>query len=394
MRNGLRIGRIFGINIRVDWSWLIIFLLIVWNLSAAFDDYHPDWLPGTQWTISIVAALLFFVSLLAHEMSHSLVARARGVPVRSITLFLFGGVSNIERDPDSPKSEFLIAVVGPITSFVIGIALLLTANAIAEPLSDTISDPETTFEQLSPAAMLLMWLGSVNLLLAVFNLIPGFPLDGGRLLRSTIWSFTGDIRRATRWASWIGQAIALLFIFMGISMAFGTRIPFFGTGLISGLWLAFIGWFLHSAAIRSYQQVVIQDIFEDVPVSRMMRPNPPTVPSHISVSTMIHDAIMKSDDYAFPVLEDNQLVGLVTLEDVRSVPRDTWNDTTIRDIMTPFNQLVITTENEEATDAWQKLLRQDVRQLPVVRGKTLAGLLRRSDIIRWLQFHSELGNIG
>jgi Zn-dependent protease/CBS domain-containing protein len=394
MRNGIRIGRIFGINIRIDWSWLIIFLLIVWNLSAAFNDYHSDWLPGTQWAIAIIAAILFFVSLLAHEMAHSLVARARGVPVRSITLFLFGGVSNIERDPDSPESEFLITVVGPITSFVIGIVLLLTASVIAEPLGDTISDPEAVFGRLSPLAMLLMWLGSINLLLAIFNLIPGFPLDGGRLLRSTIWSVTGDLRQATRWASWIGQTIAFLFIFMGISMAFGTQIPLFGTGFISGLWLAFIGWFLHSAAIRSYQQVVIQDVLEDVPVSRMMRPNPPTVPSHISVSDMIHDSIMRSDDHAFPVLENNQLVGLVTLEDVRSVPRDQWDDTTIREIMTPFSQLIITTENEDATDAWQKLLRKDVRQLPVVRGNTLAGLLRRSDIIRWLQFHSELGSVG
>lgn len=390
---GIRVGRILGINIRIDWSWLIIFLLITWNLSAAFGDYHADWSSGAQWAIAVVAAGLFFVSLLAHEIAHSLMARARGVPVRSITLFLFGGVSNIERDPESPESEFLITIVGPATSFLIGIVLLLIAGVVAEPLGDTVSDPEAAFEQLSPLTTLLMWLGSINLLLAVFNLIPGFPLDGGRILRSIIWSITGDLRRASRWASWVGQTIAFIFIFMGISMAFGAEIPFFGTGLVSGLWLAFIGWFLHSAAIRSYQHVVIQDVLEDVPVSRMMRSNPPTVQAHLPVSSMIYDSVMQNDDYAFPVIEGTQLVGLVTLDDVRSVPREKWDSTTVRQIMTPYANLITTTADEDATDAWQKLLRRDVRQLPVVQGGQLAGLLRRRDIIRWLQFHSELGSV-
>lgn len=393
MRKGLRIGRLLGINIRVDWSWLIIFLLIVWNLSTAFGDYHEDWSPGAQWGLAVIAALLFFVSLLAHEMAHSLMARARGVPVRSITLFLFGGVSNIERDPDSPKSEFLITVVGPITSFVIGAVLLVIANIIAEPLQDATSDAEVVFESLSPVATLLVWLGSINVLLGVFNMIPGFPLDGGRLLRSTIWAFTDDLRQATRWASRVGQTIAFIFIFLGISMAFGARVPFFGTGLIGGLWLAFIGWFLHSAAVQSYQQVVIQDVLEDVPVSRMMRTDPPTVQAGVSVSDMVHNHVMKSDDYAFPVMEDNQVVGLVTLDDVRSVERDDWESMTVREIMTPFSELVTTTSEEDATDAWHKLMQRDVRQLPVVQGRELAGVLRRRDIARWLQFHSELGRV-
>ncbi|NDJ78740.1 MAG: CBS domain-containing protein [Chloroflexi bacterium] len=392
MHRGIRLGRIFGINIRVDWSWLIIFLLITWNLSAAFNEYQPDWSWGAQWGLAILASGLFFASLLAHEMAHSLMARARGVPVRSITLFLFGGVSNIERDPDSPQSEFLITIVGPLTSFAIGIVLLLAGSVIAEPLRDTVSDPEAAFESLGPLTMLLLWLGSINMLLGAFNLIPGFPLDGGRLLRSTIWAATGNLRQATRWASWTGQGIAFLFIFLGISMAFGAKIPFFGTGLVGGLWLAFIGWFLNSAAVQSYQQIVVQDILEDVPVARMMRSNPPTVAAAISVSEMVHDHVMKRDDYAFPVMEGRQLVGLATLDDVRAVPREQWSDTLVRQIMTPFNELVTTTTDEDATDAWQKLVRRDVRQLPVVHGQELAGLLRRRDIVRWLQFHSELGS--
>jgi Zn-dependent protease/predicted transcriptional regulator len=392
MRNGLHIGRIFGINIRIDWSWLIILLLITWNLSAAFSDYHANWLPAARWGLAIVAALLFFASLLAHELAHSLVARARGVPVRNITLFLFGGVSNIEHDPDSPAAEFLITIVGPLTSFIVGVVMLFLGSLIAGPLRDTVSNPQAAFERLGPVPLLLMWLGSINVLLGVFNLIPGFPLDGGRILRSILWSITGNLRRATQWASWTGQTIAFLFMFLGISMVFGTRVPFFGSGLIGGLWLAFIGWFLYAAAVQSYRQIVIQDILENVPVTRMMRPNPPTVLANYSVSHMVHESVMKGDDYAFPVMEDNQLIGLVTLDDVRSVPRDEWDTTTVRQIMTPYNKLAITTTDEEASDAWQKLLERDVRQLPVLRGHELAGLLRRRDIIRWLQLHSELGH--
>jgi Zn-dependent protease/CBS domain-containing protein len=391
MRNGIRIGRILGINIRIDWSWLIILLLITWNLAAVFGDYHANWLPSARWGLAILAALLFFASLLAHELAHSLVARHRGVPVRNITLFLFGGVSNIERDPDSPQAEFLITIVGPLTSLLVGAVMLVIGSIIAGSTGSTVSNPQEAFQQLGPVPLLLMWLGSINILLGVFNLIPGFPLDGGRILRSILWSITGDLRRATQWASWAGQTVAFLFMFLGISMVFGTSIPFFGSGLIGGLWLAFIGWFLHSAAVQSYQQVVIQDVLQDVPVARMMRPNPPTVAAHLSVSDMIHDSVMRGDDYAFPVLENNQLVGLVTLDDVRSVPHDKWETTTVSQIMTPYDRLVTTTTDEDATDAWQKLLERDVRQLPVLQGQELAGLLRRRDIIRWLQFHSQLG---
>jgi Zn-dependent protease len=390
MRSGIRLGRVLGINIRIDWSWLIILLLITWNLSAAFGQYHANWLPGARWGLAVVAALLFFLSLLAHEMAHSLVARARGVPVRSITLFLFGGVSNIEHDPDSPKSEFLITIVGPLTSFVIGVVLLVLGSIMAAPFSSAVSNPQAAFERLGPLALIVMWLGSINLLLGVFNLIPGFPLDGGRILRSILWSITGDLRRATQWASWAGQTVAFLFMFLGISMVFGTRVPFFGSGLIGGLWLAFIGWFLYAAAVQSYRQVVIQHVLEDVPVASMMRPDPPTVYAGLLVSDMMHEAVMRSDDSAFPVLENGQLIGLVTLDDVRSVPRDQWDHTTVRQIMTPYDRLITTTTDEDATDAWQKLLSQDVRQLPVLRGRELAGLLRRRDIIRWLQFHSDL----
>jgi len=389
MNSGVSIGQVFGINIRIDWSWLFIFFLIAFNLGTAFSAMHPGWGVGLAWGAAIIAALLFFVSVLIHELAHSLVARSQGIPVRSITLFLFGGVSNIQREPPSPRAEFLITIVGPITSLVLGFLLTWLAGVSARPF-DTMTGSEAAIAQLNPVTTILLWLGSVNILLGIFNLIPGFPLDGGRVLRSILWAITGNLRRATRWATWVGQFIAWLFILGGILMAFGADIPFFGSGFINGLWLAFIGWFLNSAAIQSYQQVVIQDVLHDVPVSRIMRSNPPTVPSNISVSTLVHDHVMGTDDHAFPVVDGDQLVGMVTIDDVRSVPRDRWDQTTVREIMTPANELATTTPEEESSDALSKLTGRDVGQLPVVHDGHLAGVLRRRDIIRWLQLHSDM----
>jgi Zn-dependent protease len=393
MRSGFRIGRIFGINIRIDWSWLFIVFLVSWNLSTVFGQSHPDWTTGKRWGIAIIAALLFFASVLAHELAHSLVAKARGVPVRSITLFMFGGVSNIQRDPDSPRDEFLMAILGPITSLVIGGLLVWIAGLSAGPLGAAMAEPTETIGRLNALSTLLLWLGSVNVIVGIFNLIPGFPLDGGRVLRSILWAATDNLRRATYWASLVGHGIAWLMIGSGIAMAFGIRIPFFGTGFVNGLWLAFIGWFLHSASAQSYQKIVVQDILEGVPVSRMMRSDPPTCSADCSVSRLVHEHIMKTDDQSFPVVEDGRFVGLVALEDIRAVSREAWDTTTVREIMTPIDQLVVVTPDEDAAEALNKLTQRDVRQLPVVRDGALTGLLRRRDIIKWLQLESEL-NIG
>jgi Zn-dependent protease len=393
MTGGVRIGRIFGIAIHIDWSWLLIVLLITWNLSTAFGQLHPEWGIGLRWGVALSAALLFFASVLAHELAHSLTARAQGMPVHSITLFMFGGVSNIQRHPPSPSAEFVMSIVGPLTSIALGVIFALLAGLSAGGSLLGIArgtDAGAAVAQLSPLSTLLLWLGPVNILVGIFNMIPGFPLDGGRVLRSILWAVTDDLRRATRWASWIGQAIAWLMITAGIAMVFGVRIPFFGEGLINGLWLAFIGWFLNSASAESYRQVVVQDVLEGVPVSRIMRSSPPTVPSTSTISNLIYDHVMGTDDHAFPVMDNGRLLGLVTLDDVRQVARDAWDTTTIREIMTPAQELVVATPQEDAADALNKLQERDVRQLPVLRNDELVGLLRRRDLIRWLQFHSDL----
>jgi Zn-dependent protease/predicted transcriptional regulator len=389
---GFSIGRIFGIDIRIDWSWLFIFVLVTWNLAVVFGQVHTNWATWLTWGIAVVAALLFFASVLAHELAHSLVARAQGVPVRSITLFLFGGVSSIERDPSSARNEFVMAFVGPLTSIVVGIVLLLIAGAGAGSISANVTDPTQALAQLSPLTTLLMWLGSVNVFVGLFNLVPGFPLDGGRVVRSILWAVTDNLRNATRWASALGQLIAWLMIVAGIAMVFGVQIPFFGTGL-GGLWLAFIGWFLNSASAQSYRQLVVHDILDGVAVSRMMRTAPPTVPPDCSVSSLVHEHIMGHDDHAFPVTEDGRLIGLVTLEDVRHTSREAWEMTTVREIMTPADKLVVVSPEADAAEALTKLTERDVGQLPVTRDHQLLGLLRRQDLVNWLQLHAEL-NVG
>lgn len=391
MRGGFRLGKIFGINIDIDWSWILIFLLVTWNLAGGvFPSLHPEWGPALNWGTGIVASLLFFASVLAHELAHSLVALARGLPVRRITLFIFGGVANIEKEPPSPGTEFLMAIVGPITSIALGLLFLFLGGALGAGSQADLQNPARMLAGLGPLETLLLWLGPINIILGLFNLIPGFPLDGGRVLRSILWAATDNLRKATRWASWVGQATAWLFIIAGIAMVFGAQVPFFGTGLISGLWLAFIGWFLNNAAVQSYQQVVVADVLEGVPVSRLMRSDAPIVAPGIPISQLVDEYIMGTDERAFPVLDGDRLVGLVCLEDVRKVPRADWDTTLVSQIMMPAAQLDTITPREDASDALGKLARRDVRQMPVVQDGRLVGMLRRRDIMRWLHLQSEL----
>lgn len=389
MRNGLRVGRIFGINIEIDWSWVLIFILVSWNLSIAFSASHREWGTGMRWTLAITAALIFFISVLAHELAHSLMARYRGVPVKSITLFLFGGVSNIQREPPSPMAEFLITIVGPLTSFIIGIFFLAMGTVTASGRTFFVTDPAATLSQFSPLTTLLLWLGSVNIMVGIFNLIPGFPLDGGRVLRSILWAITGNLRRATRWASFVGQGIAWLMILAGIAMFFDFELPVLGSGFASGIWLVFIGWFLNSAAVQSYRQLVLQDILEDVEVGRLMRSNPVTVAPDISVDRLVNEHFLGSGNDAFPVDSIDGIIGMVTLDDARKLAREEWQDKSVADIMTPLAQLSVLGPYDDASEALNILRTSEVKQLLVMRGRELLGIIDQRDLIRWLQIQSE-----
>jgi Zn-dependent protease/CBS domain-containing protein len=379
---GIPIGELFGIQIRIDPSWFFIFLLVTWSLASSFSQWHPAWGLTLQIATALAASLLFFASVLAHELAHSLVARSRGLPVRRITLFLFGGVSNLEREPSAPGTEFLMAVVGPLTSILLGFLFLILGSPGAMRIA--VTDPIGALSGLGPISTLLLWLGPVNIILGLFNLIPAFPLDGGRILRSALWSATKDLRRATRSAARVSHVFAWLFIVTGVAMIFGARVPVFGTGLLSGLWIVLIGWFLNGAAAASYRQQMIEDLLEDVPVARLMRSDLRTLPPRTTVAELVYDAMLGTDQHAFPVVEGGRLEGLVCPEDVRKVPRDRWETATVKEIMTPRERLAAVGLHDEAVAALRAMTQRDVSQVPVVEGERFAGLLRRRDIVRWL----------
>ncbi|HEV8486164.1 MAG TPA: site-2 protease family protein [Blastocatellia bacterium] len=391
MTNGLKIGRILDIDVRIHWSWTLVFLLATWNLAAGvFPEWHPDWPAGLDWTIAVIAALLFFVSVLAHEFAHALVARARGLPVRRITLFLLGGVAMIDGEATSPGTEFVIAMVGPLTSIGLGI-VFLALGMLGAGLDQTfVHDPVRVFGQLGPVSTLLVWLGPVNLLVGFFNLLPAFPLDGGRIMRSLLWGATKSLRKSTQWAAGVGRFVAWLFVLCGIAMIFGVPVPLFGAGLLGGMWLMFIGWFLSRTAQANYHEVRTRELLDDVPVYRLMRLDVPAVSPELPVNALVHDWIQGTDELTFPVIDKGQMVGVVALEDVHKVKRDSWETTVVGEIMTPTQDLAVVAPREPLGQALDKLSRGDLRQLPVVERGRLIGILRRVDVVKWLRLKSRL----
>ena len=393
--NGLHLAHIAGIDVRVDWSLLIVFLLIVSSLAMGlFPAWHPDWGSGLAWLTAIAAALLFFGSVLAHELSHALMGRRQGIAVRRITLFVFGGMAHMEHEPHRWRAELWMAIVGPFTSLVIGSVCLLIVELWIDP-ADLVSSPDGATVQallarLPPLPTLLLWLGQVNIVLALFNLVPGFPLDGGRVLRAVLWGVTGDMRRATRWASAAGQAFAWVLIIAGFSMMLGVRIPVLGTGFASGVWIAFIGWFLNNAALVSYRQLLTREALQDVPVSRLMMTRFASVTPDLSVEALVEEHVVRTGQRAFPVERNGRLAGIVCLRDIQQLPRQQRATSTVADIMTPAERIAIVHPEDDALDALETLARRNVNQLPVVEADgTLRGLLRREDVLRWLALHRD-----
>ncbi len=389
-RGGLRVGSIAGIDIMVDVSLVIIFFLITFSLATAiFPAWHPDWSASLSWSTAVGAAVLFFASVLAHELSHALVARAYGVTVWRITLFMFGGIAQMEREPPSWRAELSIAIVGPFTSLILGIVFPVLADLISGgPIEIDPNNPQTALATLGPVASLLLWLGPVNVLLAVFNLVPGFPLDGGRVLRAIMWALTRDVRLATRWASIGGQVVAWLLMSTGFVMILGLRVPFFGGGFINGLWITFIGWYLNNAALVSYQELVIRGALEHVPVRSIMQTRFMRVDPQLSVSMLIDEYVMASGQRAFPVEADGRFLGIVSLHDLQKCTAANRNSARVGDIMTPLAKLTVVAPGQEALEALATIGRLELSQLPVVQEEKLLGLLRREDILKWLSLHA------
>ena len=385
MRNGIKLGKLFGIQVTLDLSWIVVFLLVSWNLTMVFATWHPGWPVLESLVLAVVAALLFFGSVLAHELAHSLVARSFGIAVSEIRLFLFGGVSNLADEPPSPGAELATTIVGPVTSIGFGVVMLLLGSLFASSINT--ESVQAALSSQGPLATLLLWLGAINIGVGIFNLIPGFPLDGGRILRAVLWSITRDMRKATLWASGVGQATGWVFVALGVGMFFGMRLPFFGEGPVSGLWLAFIGWFLASAARSSYQGVFLHEALDGVLVRQLMRRVDHTLTPEMWLGDAIENWFMRAPADAYLITRDGDLLGLLASGDVRKIPRDEWGKKHVVDVMTPFERLSITTPEEPATTALAKLAALNVEQLPVVQGGTrhVIGLLDRRDVARWLE---------
>lgn len=376
MQAHVKLGRIFGVEIGFHYSWLIIALLIVLSLVAQFTATNPQWSTGTVWVLAIITALLFFASIVVHEMSHALMAKARGLPIRSIVLFALGGMAKIEKEAADPTTEFWIGIVGPITSAVIGYACLWLAAALGWS-AEILETPSTPF------MAALVWLGYINILLALFNMIPGFPLDGGRVLRAIIWWITGNADRATRIASRIGQIVAIGFIVIGI-------LRFFGGAGIGGLWLAFIGWFLLEAARASYQQVEIAAGLRGVRVADVMANDCPVVDAHINLQSFADEHLLRTGRRCFIVERDGKLAGLITPGDIKTIDRSLWSTTAIGEIMRPLDKLQTITADSSASEALEQMGRNDLNQLPVVGNGRIEGVISRGNILQFLQTRAEL----
>jgi Zn-dependent protease/predicted transcriptional regulator len=377
MKSQIKLGTIFGVELGLHYSWIVIALLITFSLAAQFHAVNRNWPETVVWATAILTGLLFFACLFAHELSHALVARARGLPIHKITLFLLGGVAQMEKDAADPKTEFWMAIVGPTTSAVLGIILLEFAR-IAGWAAGT--------HPLTPGTALLVWLGYINLLLAAFNMIPGFPLDGGRVLRAILWWIMGSVERSTRAAARVGQIIAVLFI------AYGVFRFFEGAGL-GGLWLAFIGWFLLQASSATYLQVKTGSLLRDLHIKDLMSTNFEVVSPNMSVQEFVNERLMRTGKRCFLVMENGQMLGMVTSNEIRKVNPSLWQFKQVGDVMRPDSQIHFVRPDMPAMEALEIMSREDVHQLPVLSNGHVEGVVTRAHVLEILKSRSELSDI-
>jgi len=372
--SGIRIGRILGIPIYLHPSWFIIFALITVSLATQFANQHPRWSQAQHWSLGVLTSLLFFGSVLFHELSHSVVALHYRIPVVSITLFVFGGVARIGREPSRARQEFNIAVAGPVSSYMLAAGFWLLGHAF--PSSEMLT-------------ALAGWLAQINAWLATFNLAPGFPLDGGRILRAVVWGRTGDYTRATRAASRGGQLLAYVMIVAGIWQSLTSN-------LVGGLWLAFIGWFLLTAAQESYAQVAIRGALEGLRAADIMSRELPAVGRATSLEDYVHE-MLRTGRRCQLVMEDGELQGLMTVHALNRVPREDWAVTSVQAAMVPRAQIRLAAPEEPVLALLERMQSEDINQMPVVADSgspgagRVVGIVTRDSILRVIRTRTEMG---
>ncbi len=360
----IRLGKIFGIPVGVDYSWFLVLILFTWTFAVGyFPAEFTNWSTTQYWVVGAITALMLFGSVLLHELGHSLVALRYKIPVRNITLFIFGGISQISEEPVSALSEFWITFAGPVVSFVLaGVFALLT------PLT----------AGYAPLYAIVKYLAYINLILGAFNLIPGFPLDGGGVLMSIVWAVTHNRHRALLVASWVGSFIAYLFIVYGVFQLFGGN-------LVNGLWIAFIGWFLVSASRGQIQQERVKSSLAGHKVSEVMSQAYTIVQSNTTLQSLMDDHILASSRRSYIVEKGEQVVGLLTLHHLRDIPKERWLTTTVEQVMIPCEKWKDLSLDTELWDAMEEMDRDGVNQLPVMTGEHIEGMLSREDIISFLR---------
>ncbi|MBA7626087.1 putative zinc metalloprotease Rip3 [subsurface metagenome] len=373
MGGAFSLGRIFGIQFRIHYSWFIIFVLITGSLSWQYFPYtYPEWSAPTYWLTGIATSLLFFASVVAHELAHSLVARANDIPVKSITLFLFGGVAHMTREASRHGAELRMALAGPVASLVIG-GLFFGLHLLLQSVNE-------------PVAALTFWLARINVVLALFNLIPGFPLDGGRVFRSLLWRFSGNYQRATRIAFEVGRGVGYLFVAGGVILMFLSRENWF-----NGLWLAFIGIFLAYMATASYRQTQWQAALMGVKVADVMTTTCPVISPYVTISRVVQDYIFVGGHQCFMVTDGGELQGILTLRNIKSVDQKTWDTTAVGDVMTPAERLKVVRMDEEVLSVIERMEEYGISQMPVESEGRVIGLVTRDDVLRLLYTRSRLG---
>jgi Zn-dependent protease/CBS domain-containing protein len=367
-----RLFKLFGFEVGVDLSWILIAVLIAWSLSTGFFPFqYKNLSTQTYWVMGIIGAAGLFFSIIAHEFCHSLVARKSGMPMKGITLFIFGGVAEMGEEPPSAKAEFLIAVVGPLSSIAIA-AIFYGINQVGAASG------------WSPAINgVVGYLAMINGLLAVFNLVPAFPLDGGRILRSALWGWKGNLRWATRISSTIGSGFGIFLIIMGF-------VRILSGNFIGGMWLGLIGLFIQNAAKMSYQQLITRRALEGEPLKRFMKTDPVTVPDSITVDQLVEDYIYRYHFKMFPVVNSHKLVGCITTKEVKEIPREDWNRKTVGEVVNRCSGENTIEPDADAIKALSAMRRHNASRLMVVEGDRLVGVIALKDMLEFLNLKVEL----
>ena len=363
--------RLFGFEVRLDLTWFLLAFLVTWSLAQGLFPYlTPGLAEATYWWMGVAGAAGLLFSIVFHELSHALVARRYDLPIHGITLFIFGGVAEMQQEPQTAKSEFYMALAGPIASFLLAFVFYQIYLATAAETPTAVS-------------AIMYYLGFINLILAVFNLVPGFPLDGGRMLRAALWGWKGDFRWATRVAAAIGSGFGLALVFLGV-FAFVTG------NFIGGMWWFLIGLFLRAAAGMSYQQLLVRDAIRGEPVRRFMNPNPITVPPGVSVRSLVENYIYRYHYKMYPVVDGGRVTGLVSTEQVKAVPPERWDTQTVAQAMEPCTRDNTIGPETDALDAWQQMSRTGKSRLLVMKDGRLVGILSLRDVMRFLSLKFDL----